>query len=470
LQNSRKEKNTSLRKSARRVLIAALAVFSLATALVGYTTFRLSHIPESALQAQQDLARSVYRMAESATRPTWDGAPELIPWNWSGPASMPDPDFVQARSALLASAETGEVLFEKNADELIPPASMTKLVAIYTALRAIAKEEVSLDDKVELPEESWAQNIPPGSSLMFLGPGQQVTLDEILTGMAVVSGNDAAIALACHVSGSVPAFVERMNNEIHRLGLRETVIVEPTGLSEHNRTTAREFASFALTYIHEFPQTLERYHSKPDFSYPMPHNLQSGNQEPAVYQRATNTLLTSLDGCDGLKTGFIYESGFNICLTAERNGERYIAVAMGGPGKTIREGVQIRNRDGNAIMEWVFANRKVLPTRDAVPIPIIVWGGREKGLWAVPAGNGFIITPENVSVSPETRISRFIEAPVAAGTCIGSVQYIVDNSIVHSVPLVADRNIDRSSIPFVLLDRLASFCANLLLTNAPRSE
>ncbi|HPA09242.1 MAG TPA: D-alanyl-D-alanine carboxypeptidase family protein [Treponemataceae bacterium] len=457
-------------KAARRILIAMLAVSALATALVGYTSFRLSGIVDPAVQAQQDLARSVYRRTHAPDLHPFDGAPELTTWAWSGSAAMPEPDLVRAKSVLLACADSGEVLFEKNADELIPPASMTKLVAMYTALRAVANGEVSLDDSVALPEESWARNIPPGSSLMFLGPGQNVTMDEILTGMAVVSGNDAAIALACHVSGSVPAFVARMNDEIRRLGLRKTVFVEPSGLSENNRTTAREFASFALSYIREFPETLERYHSKRDLSYPLPGNRAKGNNEPAVYQRATNTLLATLEGCDGLKTGFIYESGFNICLTAERNGTRFLALIMGGPGRTIREGVRIRDRDGNSIMEWVFANRRVVPTRDAVPVPLTVWGGRETSLWAIPAGTGFMVHPAGALLSVQTVLPRSINAPIAAGTRIGSVDYLADGKVVHSVPLVADRNIERAPGPLVLLDYLASRCAELLLSNGRRSE
>ncbi|HOS36575.1 MAG TPA: hypothetical protein PKW72_12230, partial [Treponemataceae bacterium] len=109
-------------KAARRILIAMLAVSALATALVGYTSFRLSGIVDPAVQAQQDLARSVYRRTHAPDLHPFDGAPELTTWAWSGSAAMPEPDLVRAKSVLLACADSGEVLFEKNADELIPPA------------------------------------------------------------------------------------------------------------------------------------------------------------------------------------------------------------------------------------------------------------------------------------------------------------------------------------------------------------
>ena len=416
------------------------------------------------------MARSAYRQETGTGGNPYEGAPELTSWKWQGDVSLPGTDFIHARSVLVTSAETCEILYEKNADERIPPASLTKLVAMYTALRAVKAGEISLEDRVLLPEESWARNIPPGSSLMFLGPGQTVTLDEILTGMAVVSGNDAAIALAYHVSGSVPDFVARMNHEVTRLGLKHTVFAEPSGLSEENCTTAREFARFALQYIREFPEALARYHSTKEFSYPKADNILPGHDDTTITQQATNTLLSTLPGCDGLKTGFIYESGFNICLTAERNNVRYVAVLMGGPGNTIREGVRIRNRDGSSVMEWVFANRSLRPAAECIPVPLTVWGGAGDGVWAIPAETEAFIVPSGVTIEAQVRIPRWITAPVAAGERIGEVQYYADGKPVYAVPLVADRNIGVAALPLRLLDSAAMFAADILLSNGYRSE
>lgn len=470
MRTSREKPEKSRHRTFRRVLITSAVVLFLATALIAYTSAQLSAVPDPAVTAQEDLARSVYQEAAYESLHPFRGAPELTPWKWQGKYSLPQPDFLQARSAILVSVQTGEVLYEKNADELIPPASMTKLVALYTAFRAIDAGETAPENRVDIPEEAWAQNIPPGSSLMFLGPGQTVTLDEILTGMAVVSGNDAAIALAHHISGSVPAFVGRMNSEMRRIGLCDTVFAEPSGLSEHNLTTAREFASFALRYIREFPEAMERYHSRREFSYPASENLLPGNDERTIRQRATNTLLATLPGCDGLKTGFIYESGFNVCLTAEREGTRYLAVLMGGPGNTIREGVRIREADGKAALEWVFANRKLRPAIECVPVPLTVWGGKADGLWAIPANTGSLIVPAGVTLESYTVVPRWITAPVSAGDQIGLVRYHADGSAVYEIPLIADRNIGPAAFPRKLLDSAASFAADVLLSNGRHSE
>lgn len=466
---SKKKPEKTGHKHLRRALATSAVLLTLTTALIAYTSAQLSTVPDPVVTAQEDLARSVYQKEGNNSFHPFPGAPELTPWKWQGNYSLPDPGFLQARSVLLASAQTGEILFEKNADELIPPASMTKLVALYTAFRAIASGETAPGDRVVIPEEAWAQNIPPGSSLMFLGPGQTVTLDEILTGMAVVSGNDAAIALAHHISGSVPAFVDRMNREMRRIGLHDTVFVEPSGLSEHNLTTAREFASFALRYIREFPEALNRYHSKRFFSYPETGNLLPGNNERAISQRATNTLLATLPGCDGLKTGFIYESGFNVCLTAERDGIRYIAVLMGGPGNTIRDGVKTREADGTAVVEWAYANRTHRPAVECIPVPLTVWSGSSHGLWAIPAYSGALVVPTGVALESHTLIPRWITAPVNAGEQVGLVQYHVDGKTVRTVPLIADRNIGTASLPQRVLDSAASFVAGILLANGQYS-
>ncbi len=470
LRTSRKKPDKSQHRTWRRVLVTSAVVLSLATALIAYTSVQLSAVPEPAVPVQAKLARQVYQEATRESLHPFAGAPELTPWKWQGEYSLPQQGFLQARSAILISVQTGEILYEKNADELIPPASMTKLVALYTAFRAIEAGETSPENRVAIPEEAWARNIPPGSSLMFLGPGQTVTLDEILTGMAVVSGNDAAIALAHHISGSVPAFVDRMNREMRRIGLRDTVFTEPSGLSEYNLTTAREFAGFALRYIREFPGALERYHSKQEFSYPARENLLPGNDERTIRQRATNNLLASLPGCDGLKTGFIHESGFNVCLTAERDGIRYLAVLMGGPGNTIREGVKIREADGKAVFEWVFANRELRPTIECVPVPLTVWGGETHGLWAIPAESGSLVVPAGVTLESRTLVPRWITAPVRAGDQTGLVRYYADDVMVYELPLIADRNTGTAALPRRLLDSAASFAAKLLLSSGRRSE
>lgn len=374
---------------------------------------------------------------------------------------------MHARSAILVDATTGAILFEKNADEEIPPASMTKLVSMFTAYHAVEAGEITFDDVVPLPRESWAVNIPAGSSLMFLGAGQKVTVRELLVGMAVPSGNDAAIALGTYVAGSVPAFVERMNAEVKKLGLVRTRFVEPSGLSEYNITTAREFPDFALVYVRDYPEALKAFHSKDKIEYPMPWNLPEGSREKPVVQRATNKLLATLPGCDGLKTGFIRESGYNLSLTAERNGTRFLSVSLGGPGMGTSLGGPMRDDDGSALMEWAFANfRTVRPERPA-PVKVTVWSGTSGGIEAIPAGRSEFTAPEGIpggqSASVETKISipKAIDAPVSAGDVVGTIDYLMNGKVVHSVPLIADRSVAKANLIRSLPDMAAKVFTGL---------
>ncbi len=457
--------------------VAAGALLAIATTtLLLYANSRLDPDPGRLSKAEEDLARAAYESHESSSPSLGEKAPRLF-----APRALPTRDAVaadspgtrvpepRARSAIVVSVATGEVLLERNADESIPPASMTKLVAMYVALDAARSGEISLDDAFEPPPDSWAVNLPPRSSLMFLGEGQVVTTRELLSGMASVSGNDAAIAIAHLVSGSVTDFVGRMNETVEALGLVKTRFFEPSGLSERNSTTAREFASFCLAYLSEFPETLAAFHSLRDFAYPLDRNYPDGRRAATVWQPATNRMLGTLPGCDGLKTGYIDESGYNIALTATRDGERYLAVIMGGAGADSREGNRIRTEDGTAIMDWAFANWTTLALGDVEPVPVTVWGGGS--LFAIPAGAGAVTVPSVPSdgipphggvVDARVVTDQDLAAPVRAGDVVGCVEYSIDGRVAYRRPLVADRTIRESSPPVRALDAIAKALAPLV--------
>jgi len=446
--------------------MALLFVCLAGTSLILYAKDRLEKQPLPVSAAEEAMARSAWFASNPGGTAGWPGAPDLAPWNWpdGGGAAQPPVEnlsaLIHARSAILVDAASGSVLFEKNADEPVPPASMTKLVAMYTAFHAAERGEISFDDVIEPPPESWAVNIPPGSSLMFLGQGQRVTVRELLLGMAVASGNDAAIALAVHVSGSVPAFIERMNSEMRMLGFTVTRFAEPSGLSELNMTTAREFADFALVYIREYPEALRAFHAQRSIAYPMPWNLPQGSTERPVMQYATNRLLASLEGCDGLKTGFINESGYNMSLTAEREGSRYISVTLGGPGTLSAEGNRLRVEDGTNLMEWAFGNFVTVKPEPVVPVSAAVWGGQQQSINLIPASGATFTAPAAVA-SGLARLERNVvvqnpvTAPVDAGQLLGRVDFSIDGITVHSVPLVADRSSAKADGLRQLLDAAA---------------
>ena len=368
---------------------------------------------------------------------------------------------VAAESAILVDTANGCVLYEKNADEAIPPASITKLFVMYIVFQEIEAGRISLDDIVPLPENSWAINLPSDASLMFLGQGQIVTLRELMRGLAVASGNDAAIAVATYVSGSVKDFVARMNTEAQNLGLQYTHFEEPSGYSERNSTTARELATFARVYINRYPQALAEFHSVREIAYPMAANLAPWMKERgdsmSVKQRNTNVLLGTLDGCDGLKTGFIYESGFNIALTAQRDGVRYLSVTMRGPGRTTREGNQYRERDGRTLMEWAFASfADYIPLEHIQPsYPVAVTGGKAPFTRLVPAWTTAISVPHVTGetardaarqVSATIVMPKHIFGGALAGETYGKIEYKLGDAVLESVPLVSDRTVARAGV------------------------
>ncbi|MBB5226512.1 D-alanyl-D-alanine carboxypeptidase [Treponema ruminis] len=392
------------------------------------------------------------------------------------PYSMPNTKLdVWAGSAILIDASNGCVLFEKNADAVIPPASIAKLFVMYIVFKDAAEGKISLDDVVPLPERSWAINMPKDASLMFLGQGQIVTLRELLKGLAVASGNDAALAVADYISGSTKAFVERMNEECAALGLTHTHFVEPSGYDEHNLTTARELAAFCCEYIRRFPQSVEEFHSAPSIKYPMGKNLPSWQKDrgdsTAIYQKNTNPLLGLMEGCDGIKTGFIYESRYNLALTAKRNGVRYISVTMMGTGVGSKQGNAGRVHDGTEMMEWAFQNfadfnpAQKLPEFYAVPA-IGSKNTNGKFVRLVPAWNKALTVPhvrgktaleDAACIEAREDIPRFIYGGVEQGKVYGQIQYRLGDLVLETVPLVADRTYERASLPGRIIGALVSW-------------
>lgn len=386
---------------------------------------------------------------------------------------------VWAGSAILIDASNGNILFEKNADEVIPPASLTKLFVMYLVFEDVASSRFTLDDVVPLPEKSWAVNMPRDASLMFLGQGQTVTLRELLKGLAVASGNDAALAVANYVSGSTGAFVERMNETCKNLGLEKTHFVEPSGYDEHNLTTARELASFCFEYVKKYPQGIEEFHSAPSIKYPLEKNLPSWQKEKgdslAIYQRNTNPLLGVLEGCDGIKTGFIYESGYNLALTAKRDGTRFISVTLRGRGVGSKQGNAGRVHDGEEMMEWAFSNfADFFPSEKLAEgfekgfvVPAI--GSKNvsgKFVKLVPAWENPLTVKKSEALSAKEKagkikisvqLPKFIYGGVKEGEQYGQIQYISENAVLETVPLVADRTQEKSGIFGRLLGALVSW-------------
>jgi D-alanyl-D-alanine carboxypeptidase (penicillin-binding protein 5/6) len=358
-----------------------------------------------------------------------------------------------SHAALLLDAETGTVLYAKNPDEGIPPASLTKLMTIHLTLQEVDAGRTSLDTIVPIGIESWAQRQPPRSTLMFLAPGQIVTLREIMLGLAVSSGNDAAVAAALHLAPSVSDFALMMTMEARRMGLVKTTFTEPSGISETNITTAAEFAVFCREYLRLHPQVLREFHSVPEFAYPKASNVAEAyrNRPNTIVQSNRNTLL-SFPGVDGLKTGYIDESGYNIALTAQRNGTRFIAVILGAPAQP--GGAGIRDRDGERLLSWAFENFKTVRPAVGPSEPVRLWKGRDK--WAeleiaaplTENGPLMFTSPSEraASLSLREEIDSPLIAPLPAAYPVGWLVISDTHGELHRVRLLTAREYPKGNI------------------------
>ncbi|MDR3176132.1 MAG: D-alanyl-D-alanine carboxypeptidase [Desulfovibrio sp.] len=213
-----------------------------------------------------------------------------------------------------------KIVNSKNADQAIAPASLTKVLTMFVILDQVKSRKVSLDDKVVVSGKASGT----GGSSLDLRAGQTVLLRDLLKGMAVVSGNDAAVAAAQHVAGTEAAFVRMMNKKARSLGMKRSIFKNVHGLpAKGQQSTARDMLALSRAYLAAHPQAITLFHSQPYMDF-------------YTWHQNTNPLLGTLEGVDGLKTGFVASSGYNLITTARCGGERLVSVVLGAPNKEVR--------------------------------------------------------------------------------------------------------------------------------------
>ncbi|MHB8910116.1 MAG: D-alanyl-D-alanine carboxypeptidase family protein [Syntrophales bacterium] len=225
-----------------------------------------------------------------------------------------------ARSAILMDMTTGRILYTQNADAAIQPASITKVLTLYVADEAILEGKVHPRDPVKISRRAGQT----GGSRMFLQAGSELPLEELLKGMAVVSANDASVAVAEYIAGDIETFVERMNRKARELGMERSYFRNPNGLPAKGQvTTAKDILILARAYLQRFPESLN-IHSQQYYTY------------RDITQHNRNSLLRRYPNADGLKTGWVQKAGYHIVATAKRGDTRLIAVVMGAKNPKIR--------------------------------------------------------------------------------------------------------------------------------------
>jgi D-alanyl-D-alanine carboxypeptidase (penicillin-binding protein 5/6) len=338
-------------------------------------------------------------------------------------AASPPPQVV-APAAVLMDATTGQVLFAKHADQQRPMASVTKLMTLMLALRAVARGQVRLSDWVPVSMEAFKTK----GSQIWLEPGEHLTLNQMLTAIAVGSANDASAAVAEFLSGSTGAFVERMNQAARSLHLQHTHFANPHGLPalEHY-STAEDLGRLAMAAVRT-PKLLEYTSRFEDRSI---RNGKGGT----LWLINQNRLLKTYSGADGLKTGYTSEAGFCVVATAHRDGTRLIAVVLGDP--TSKD----RFADATTLLNWGFAH-----FRTAYPVaagqilgPVMVRHGHRASVPVRPARTVAVTLQrgDQQALTTEINLPSAVTAPVHAGQVLGQLVVRQNGHVLTEVPLQA---------------------------------
>lgn len=348
-----------------------------------------------------------------------------------------------AESAILLEVSTGKVLYEKNADEKLAPASMTKVMSMLLIMEAIDSGKIGMEDEVIISDNASSM----GGSQIFLQTGEKYKVGELLKGIAIASGNDAVVAMAEKVSGSVEAFVNAMNEKAKSLGLTNTHFDNPHGLdSETHYTTARDMSIMAQELLKhekilEFTSIYEDYLKKPDGS--------------STWLVNTNRLVRFYEGVDGLKTGFTSTAGYCITTTAKRNNMRLLSVVMKA------ETSDLRSKDTVAMLNYGFNTYKldVLLSKEEDLGKVKVEKGKETVVKIYLENDVTIlskVSDEEITYDYNLVVSD-IKAPIQNNEKVGYLE-IMDNegNIIKEVNVVVKEEIPKASI-IHLFNRILTF-------------
>jgi len=335
-----------------------------------------------------------------------------------------------ARQALVVDFDTGAVLLEKEADTLMPPASMSKLMTLLMVYERLRNRSLSLDDILPVSENAWKKGgAKSGGSTMFLNPGDKVRVEDLIRGIAIQSGNDACIVVAEGLSGSEEAFARAMTARARELGLRNSTFRNSTGWPDpQHLTTAHDLAALAKYIIQTYPEYYH-YDSEKYFTY---NGIRQGNRNPLIYRDL---------GADGLKTGHTEESGYGLTASAIRNGRRLIMVLNGLPS------LKARATESETLIEWGFReydNYALLKGGEKV-VDAEVWLGKEKSVPLVVKDPLTITLPRKSR--PDMKVTVVydgpIPAPIAADAPIAKLVVTAPDIKPIEIPLVAGVEVEQ---------------------------
>lgn len=345
---------------------------------------------------------------------------------------------LKSDSALLVDASSGKILFEKNANQKLFPASITKIMTALLVMESIDKGEISLDEKVTISDNAWKM----GGSQVFLGVGEEQTVENLLKSIIISSANDACVALAEHLMGNESNFVKRMNERAKELGMQNTNFINSHGLHDDNHyTTANDIAIMT--------RELLKHEKILEWSTIMLDYLEHTDKDrPATMLANTNKLIRWYDGADGLKTGSHSKAKNCISATAKRNNLRLIAVILGAPDSNTRF------IEAAKLLDYGFENYDSVPIIEQGEIVdvLTVEKGKEPSVNLIAERNLTILIEKGKKddIKKEIQILPKISAPVKKGQELGKIIiYDKDDNKIEEVNLIAEKDIDKANIFFI---------------------
>jgi len=330
-----------------------------------------------------------------------------------------------ATEAIVIDAETGAVLFEKDADKLTPPSSMTKIMTMYLVFERLKDGSLSLDDKLRVSEKAWRK----GGSKMFVEVGKRVRVEDLIRGVIVQSGNDACIVIAEGLAGSEDAFAADMTAKAREIGMTSSVFKNASGWPDpEHLVTVRDLATLALRTVKDFPEYYH-YYSEREFTF---NKIRQSNRNPLLYKNM---------GADGIKTGHTEAAGFGLVGTAKRNDRRIVAVLNG------MESIKERANESERVIEWAFRefdNYKLFAAGEKV-IDADVWLGNAITVPLLIERGVKITLPRKArrEMKVAVRYNSPIPAPIRKGDRLATLVIEAPDFKTMEIPLISGAQVDR---------------------------
>lgn len=341
--------------------------------------------------------------------------------------------------AFMKDLQTGRVLFAKDADKRIPPASMAKMMSVYVAFKLIKSGEANLGQMIMVRPETWTKWNNQGST-MFLSVNEQVSVENLLHGIVTLSGNDACVVLAEGLGGTEANYVALMNREAARLGLKGSRFANTNGWPDPNEyVTARDLATIAEATIRDFPDLYARFYQKEGFTWGK--TMGSGQ---AISQGNRNPILGKVPGADGLKTGHTEEAGYGFTGSAVQNGRRIVMVVAGLPsfGERVSASVDFMN--------WGFAAWQNIPLgkKGQVLGKVAIEGAADPQIDAVAGKDLFVTLPRGFGMERKTSVQALpgLKAPLKAGSQVGWLTVTMPGQQPARAPLVTPVAVEEAGI------------------------